>query len=257
MNFSDIRFEFIKGRSDGLNDNQIQSIRSIIQEYIEKYPGMQLNFVCDFYHWDHYDEKFSIYSYLHDKDGIPYSKRDYMARYNDIDKLIGFNHIRMSNLPIENNELIQKVEDNKKRADLLERKCKQLLSGNKNLNPHQTKSIAEFMDAKESIFSEQLKKNSCIKSADFDVALIKCLEGNLFVKRLTLHEIGHAIAYNYNLADDSIIQELFDRYRDDFNDDIHEFMAQCFMASELTNSIPLANKVKARFEYANKNISTT
>lgn len=38
---------------------------------------------------------------------------------------------------------------------------------------------------------------------------------------------------------------LYEKYRDGF-EDMQEFIAECFMASELTNKISLANKVKER-----------
>ena len=43
--------------------------------------------------------------------------------------------------------------------------------------------------------------------------------------------------------EDIEIQELYDKYKNSF-EDIEEFIAECFMASELTDKISLANLVK-------------
>ena len=39
--------------------------------------------------------------------------------------------------------------------------------------------------------------------------------------------------------------EMYEKVRDGF-EDIQEFVAECFMASELTNEVNLANRVKER-----------
>ena len=59
------------------------------------------------------------------------------------------------------------------------------------------------------------------------------------------HEFGHAIAYSYKLDEDPVIMEMYEKVRDGF-EDIQEFVAECFMASELTNEVNLANRVKER-----------
>ena len=79
----------------------------------------------------------------------------------------------------------------------------------------------------------------------FDVVLIRMLEESMFLKRIVIHELGHAIASTYDVSEDSEILKLFEKYKDGF-ENIDEFIAECFMASELTNKISLANKVKER-----------
>ena len=75
--------------------------------------------------------------------------------------------------------------------------------------------------------------------------LIRCMEECKSVRGLVAHEVGHAIAYSYHLEEDETIKALYEKFEDGF-ENIQEFVAECFMASELTGEIPLANKVKKR-----------
>lgn len=95
--------------------------------------------------------------------------------------------------------------------------------------------------------------NSSQIDCDFmDVFLIRGLEESMFFKRIVIHEIGHAIAMCYEVAQDLEVKRLFAKYQKGF-EDIDEFIAECFMVSELTARIPLANSVKERIKMCRKN----
>lgn len=64
-------------------------------------------------------------------------------------------------------------------------------------------------------------------------------------KEIVAHEFGHAIAYSYHLEEDVIIKSLYEKYKHGF-ENMQEFIAECFMASELTNEVTLSNNVKNR-----------
>ena len=77
-----------------------------------------------------------------------------------------------------------------------------------------------------------------------DVWAIRRLEESMSIRRLTVHEIGHAISDAYGISRDKRIRKILSGCRDGF-EDREEFCAECFMASELTDRIPLANEVAA------------
>ena len=77
-----------------------------------------------------------------------------------------------------------------------------------------------------------------------DVRAIRQLEESMNIRRLTVHELGHALADVYGVLKDRRIRKLFAACRDGF-EDRDEFCAECFMASELTDAIPLASRVGA------------
>ena len=74
-----------------------------------------------------------------------------------------------------------------------------------------------------------------------DVWAVRLLEESMSIRRLTIHEIGHAISDAYGVSRDKHMRKLISKCRDGF-EDAEEFCAECFMASELTDAIPLANE---------------
>lgn len=74
-----------------------------------------------------------------------------------------------------------------------------------------------------------------------DVWAVRQLEESMNLRRLTVHELGHALADVYELWKDKRVKKLFSSCRDGF-ENLDEFCAECFMASELTDAIPLANR---------------
>lgn len=80
-----------------------------------------------------------------------------------------------------------------------------------------------------------------------DVWAIRQLEETMSIRRLTVHELGHAISHYYGILGLKTIKKLFAGCREGF-EDLDEFCAECFMASEITDRIPLANSLSAVIE---------
>lgn len=53
METKEIQFEFIENDSIGLNKEQIAYIKNLIMYYVDKYPLVELNIVCDYFSWDY------------------------------------------------------------------------------------------------------------------------------------------------------------------------------------------------------------
>lgn len=64
-------------------------------------------------------------------------------------------------------------------------------------------------------------------------------------KNVNFHLITYCLAYSYHLEEDVIIKSLYEKYKHGF-ENMQEFIAECFMASELTNEVTLSNNVKNR-----------
>lgn len=229
----------------GMNINQVLLIESVVKEYLEKYPLAVISRVSDYYSIDH-KGKMSDYNYFHDDRGIKYEAREDMAKYFYDDNVIGFNQIRMSEMKLDDENVIKKVEEYRKEMESLLAEKQKLLKKAKNagLSVESVKNILND----NAILSEASKHGIDLNQIDenfYDVTLIRMLEESNFVKRIALHEIGHAIAWGYDVKFDHEIQKMFKTVEAGF-EDIDEFIAECFMASELTDVIPLANKVKER-----------
>lgn len=80
-----------------------------------------------------------------------------------------------------------------------------------------------------------------------DVWAIRKLEETMSIRRLTVHELGHAISHYYGILGLKAVKKLFAKCREGF-EDLDEFCAECFMASEITDRIPLANSLSALIE---------
>ena len=76
-----------------------------------------------------------------------------------------------------------------------------------------------------------------------DVQAIRMLENTESLKRLLIHEIGHMLSEETGAVAHKKIRKLFGKCRDGF-ENIYEFCAECFMASELTDRIKLANEYR-------------
>lgn len=242
-------FHFCVYKNQGMNVEQIDYIRQLIGTYLLEYPMVGIETVCDYFSWD-YDEKFSVYNYLHNDRGELYADREEIAQYCDEDKLIGFNHVRLSGVELENDAIINKLE---KVVD----KLNNVISQHKKIGKKAeilglqvpdfgalTSRDKEFL-CKHEIYAEQMSWDY------YDVVFIRMLEEALFIKRIVLHEFGHAISRSYCVDEDIEIQKLYDKYKNSF-EDIEEFIAECFMASELTDKISLANLVKKRIMICKK-----
>lgn len=202
--------------------------------------------MCDFFSWDYKSGDLNEFTYLHNPDGKLYEKYDAMAKYNDDDKLIGFNHIRMSKLELDNDEIISDINRKIKQFEKII-KCYEKVNRTAKLAGLAVESFDEIFS--QSFRGSELKKHGIetdeITAEYLDVMLIRTMEEYCSIRRIVAHEFGHVIAYSYKLEEDQVIIGLFEQFKDGF-EDIQEFIAECFMACELTNKIPLANKVKAR-----------
>lgn len=228
----------------GMNSEQVEFIRKLTEKYLKEYPAVGISKICDYFSWD-YEETFSEYNYTHNDQGELYKDRNEIAQYCDEDKLIGFNHIRIHDMKLEDSITIQKVEECADRFNnlvddyqKLKKRAKTVGLPVPEMNMVQMQHDIDLLE-KHEIYTREFSSDY------FDVVLIRMLEESMFLKRIVIHELGHAIASTYDVSEDSEILKLFEKYKDGF-ENIDEFIAECFMASELTNKISLANKVKER-----------
>ena len=140
------------------------------------------------------------------------------------------------------------IEQNKKKLQKLQKSLKKI--------QRQAKFTGQDIPTFNEILAQEFKGSDLNKHEIFidsftdeyiDVLLVRRLEECIFIKRVVSHEFGHAIAYSYNLEEDAYLKSLYKKFENGF-EDMQEFIAECFMASELTNKIPLANNVKNRID---------
>lgn len=246
MDYNEIQFEFVENDNIGLSKDQIEYIKKLIMHYIEKYPQVALKKVCDFFSWDYKKSELNEHTFTHNREDEEYIKYKSLAKYNDDDKLIGFNHIRLSKMELDNNQIVKWVSRDKRKFEKVKKSYERLQRQAKFLG----QSIPDFNEILGQSFSRSELKTHEIEVKElteeyFDVMLIRLMEEYNVIKRLVAHEFGHAIAYSYRLEEDEVIKSLYEKFKDGF-EDIQEFIAECFMASELTNEITLANEVKDR-----------
>lgn len=246
MDYNEIRFEFIENDNIGLSKEQIGYIRKLIMQYVEKYPLVILKKVCDFFSCDYMKSELDEYTYTHNRFGKEYAKCKTLAKYNDNAKLIGFNHIRLSKMELDNIQIVKWINKDKKKFEKAKKSYEKIRRQAKFMG----QTIPNFNEIWGQSFSSSELKFHEIKVKEpteeyFDVMLIRLMEEYGIIKRLVAHEFGHAIAYSYNLEEDEVIKSLYENFKDGF-ENIQEFIAECFMASELTNEVTLANKVRDR-----------
>lgn len=238
-----IRFCLLK--NIGMNRNQVNNIKNLIEKYLSEYSEVGLWKICDFYSRDYDNIEFVKYNYTHDENGEKYEDRCELAQYDYEDQIIGFNHIRLANVEWDNLWIIKRVEALQKEISKQKSKYESAMERGKKAGLD-VDAILKIIN-KGNVFKAQEHEIEFddFKYEYFDVALIRALEETVFLKRIVIHEVGHAIAHQYNIKDDIEICMLFENFKDGF-EDIDEFIAECFMASELTNQIPLANRVRER-----------
>ena len=69
------------------------------------------------------------------------------------------------------------------------------------------------------------------------------------IKRVLIHEIAHLVANQYQLLSKDLLKCTFENYKEQF-ENIDEFFAECFMTSEFTKAVPIANWIKV---FVNRN----
>lgn len=248
MNYENIEFQFIENDTIGLNSIQIDYIKNLIKKYMKEYPKVILKTVCDYFSWDYSQNELNEYTYTHNTENELYSSNSALGKYNNDDKLIGINHIRLSNVKLDDTQIVTQIEQNKKKLQKLQKSLKKI--------QRQAKFTGQDIPTFNEILAQEFKGSDLNKHEIFidsftdeyiDVLLVRRLEECIFIKRVVSHEFGHAIAYSYNLEEDAYLKSLYKKFENGF-EDIQEFIAECFMASELTNKIPLANNVKNRID---------
>ena len=61
------------------------------------------------------------YTYTHNTENELYSSNSALGKYNNDDKLIGINHIRLSNVKLDDTQIVTQIEQNKKKLQKLQK----------------------------------------------------------------------------------------------------------------------------------------
>ena len=203
--------------------------------YRRKYPDLKINAVWDF----GMEEADPVQS---EKYGVFADNRD-NAVYNAKMLTISINHAKVRNMSCETDpEQISEIEAYYAGlSDLAKRYA-----------ARQKELIAQGIPWPkiEGIIREEMQIVPCaenmLSAGDLyfaDVQAIRMLENTESLKRLLIHEIGHMLSEETGAVAHKKIRKLFGKCRDGF-ENIYEFCAECFMASELTDRIKLANEYR-------------
>lgn len=248
-------FYFSQMGKDGFSGDQQSYIRDLIREYRIRFSKLEISAVWDFGMEEgtrYENEKYGVFADCRD---LAVSNRDMAS--------ISFNQIRVSRMPMdipgsELQEILQNYETVRWISQMAAQKRPELMSQGTppaGILEAVNREAAAFLE-KRGIFTRTLGDNEypgriapgphnglALEDPLFaDVWAIRQLEETMSIRRLTLHEIGHAVSDTYGVSRDKRIRRLLSGCRDGF-EDREEFCAECFMASELTDRIPLANRV--------------
>lgn len=247
-------FYFSRMGKDGFSKEQQTYIRDLIAAYRKRFSRLEITAVWDFGMEEgtrYENEKYGVFADCRD---LAVSNRDMAS--------ISYNQIRVSRMPMDIpahqlREILEGYETVKDISAMAAQKRLELMSRG---TPPAV--ILEAVNAEASAYLEKrgiLTKmpgdneypgriapgphNHLPLEDPFfaDVWAIRQLEESMSIRRLTVHEIGHAISDAYGVSRDKRMRKLISKCRDGF-EDAEEFCAECFMASELTDAIPLANE---------------
>lgn len=234
-------FYFTKLGAEGFSEDQKSFIESIILSYRQRFPLLEITGV-----WDFGMEEGTKYS--GEKYGNFAACKD-NAVFNIDMMSISYNHIRVSKMPadIPGEELI-KILSRYEAVKKLSAKAAGLRE--ELMNQGRPPSEISLMIDREAgpCFDPGPHNHLPLEDPLFaDVWAIRQLEETMSIRRLTVHELGHAISHYYGILGLKTVKKLFAGCREGF-EDLDEFCAECFMASEITDRIPLANSLSAVIE---------
>lgn len=250
-------FYFTQMGEDGFSREQQQYIRELIRTYRTRFSKLEISAV-----WDFGMEEGTKYE--NEKYGVFADCRDMAVSNRDMAS-ISYNQIRVSRMPmdIEPQQLAEILEGYEAVREISVMAARLRLKLMSEGTP--PAGIFEAIRAEAAVCLEKKGiQTQKLGSEDdpgwiapgphnylpledpcfADVWAIRRLEESLSIRRLTVHEIGHALSDTYGVAMDKRIRKLLSKCRDGF-EDREEFCAECFMASEMTDRIPLANEAAA------------
>lgn len=224
----------------GLSTEQQLFTADLIMAYREKYPGLKINAVWDFAVEESdpvRGEKYGVFALSKDN-----------AVYNAQMLTISINHARVREMPCKADpEEIRRIEEYYAgHADFTARYAareRELLSQGVPW-PQIEGRIRDEME----IVPCTENKLSVADPYFADVQAIRMLENTQSIERLLIHEIGHMLSEESGAVDTKPVRKLFGKCRDGF-ENIYEFCAECFMASELTDRIRLANEYRQTIKW--------
>lgn len=228
-------FLFTEPESGGLSTDWQLFIADLVMEYRRKYPMLMINVVWDF-GIEEGDpvkgEKYGVFEQCRDN-----------AVYNAQMLTISLNHARVGKMPREaDSEQIRGIEEYyESYADLqavFAEKRRELLS--KGVPWPQVEDLI-----RKEMGIVPCAENMLSAGDPFfaDVQAIRMLEDTESIQRIMIHEIGHMLSEESGAVHKKEIKKLFAKCRDGF-ENLYEFCAECFMASELTDRIGLANEYR-------------
>ena len=210
------------------SEDQINDIFELVKEYLLRFPNLQIYLVTD---------------YGNDK-YLP-SKKDehYNGQIFYREKMIILNQVTLAETLFDDKELI-------KHAEKLATQSFDLLKEMKDISPKLRKygvPEVKINEYKCKIMTNMKWEENELNGKTFDKIFadscaIRVFESVKCIKRVLIHEIAHAIAREYLLLQHTFLQQIFAMYKEQF-ENIDEFFAECFMTSELTKVVPIANLV--------------
>ena len=228
-------FYLTEPENGGLSREQQTYVADLVMEYRRKYPNLMINAVWDFC----MEEGDPVQG---EKYGVFEKSRD-NAVYNAQMLTISINHARVRKMPCEADpERIREIEAYYAEcADLPARYA-----------ARQGELLAQGIPWPqiEGIIRQEMDVVPCaenmLSAGDqyfADVQAVRMLENTESIQRLLIHEIGHMLSEESGAVSHKKVKKLFGRCRDGF-ENLYEFCAECFMASELTDKIRLAEEYK-------------
>lgn len=224
-----VRFEFSES-SEMFSEEQINDIIEVVKEYLLHFPQLSICIVTD-YENDRYQNV--------DKD----DKYDGQAFY--VDKAIVLNQIKFASKQFEDKIGLSAIEKYSKEILNLSIKIQELPK-------IMTQEDADTYIA--AIMSQINWKKKELNGKTFDNVFanswaVRSFEEVMCIKRVLIHEIAHLVANQYQLLSKDLLKCTFENYKEQF-ENIDEFFAECFMTSEFTKAVPIANWIKV---FVNRN----